>query len=370
MANTTVIPALVPQIWQKQLHKDVIDNLFFSNKNMMGKDTNNVIQIKDELKKDQGDRVTFGLTAKLGNRPITGDNEAEGNEEAISGYSQSVLIDQARFPVRLQGKLTEQKAAYDMRMDAKEKLAIRLSEFIERQIFMKMAGVTSTDLTDVNGSVYSEDAAWSNSAPIVPAADEAAGTGDRYICADADGLDSLQATDVFSLSLITKAKIKALTASGPKLQPLKINGQNFWVMFLHPWQEADLKNSTSGINWNQIQREAQVRGDKNPIFSGALGVYDGVILHSHEYVSVCQSGANFSTSGTAAGAQAFRATLCGRQSLAFAETQDSTDFNEVLRDLNNKVVYSSGIIGGIQKTAFNSKDYGVITVDTGATNLA
>jgi len=364
--NTQSIPALRPEIWQKELYKDVIDNLFFANKNMIGKDTNNIIQIKDELAKEEGDAITFGLSGKLSGEGVDGDDELEGQEEEISSYAEQVTIDQKRFGVKLKGKLDSQSAAYDMRSDAKEKLAIRLSEFIERQYFIKLAGITSVDLQDVNGTVYSASATWSNSAPIVPAADEAAGTGDRYLCADSDGLDSLAATDVMTLDLITRIKVKAQLSS-PKIRPLKIGGENIWVLFLHPWQVADLK-AASG-NWSLIQRDAEIRGKNNPIFSGALGFYNGVLLHEHEYVPVCQASSDFSPGATAAGAQAFRALLCGRQAGVMAETKFSKFFVEEPFDFKNKVGYATGMIGGIQKPAFNSLDYGVIALDTGATAL-
>lgn len=368
MANTSSIAALQPEIWQKELYRDVMDGLFFVQRNMMGTETNNVIQVKDELSKNQGDRVTFGLSAKLSGAGISGDAELEGNEESISSFAESVLIDQKRFGVRLTGKLDEQTAAYDMRMDAKEKLAIRMMEFEERQIMMKLAGVTSTDLQDTNGVTYSADATWSNSAPIVPAADEAAGTGARYICTESTGLDALAAADVLTTTFITRAKTKAVLAN-PKVVPLRIGGENHYVMFIHPFQEADLKTNASDV-WAQAQREAQSRAKDNPIFSGALGMWDGVILHSHEYVSVAQSGADFSPGATAAGAQAFRATLCGQQAIAFAQSKNPNGFVEETFDYKNKVGYATGLIGGIQKPAFNSLDYGVITVDSGATDIS
>lgn len=368
MSQTVTVDALRPEIWQKELHKDVVDELFFTRRNMMGESENNVVQIKPELRKSKGDLITFGLTAKLSGNGVTGDNELEGNEEAINSYSEGVAIDQIRFGVRLTGKLDEQKAAYDMRKDAKEKLGIQIREFIERQIFMKLGGVTSTDLTDVNSATYSARATWSNSAPIVPAADEAAGSGDRYICADAAGIDSLAVTDVLTLNLISRAKIKAKLAS-PKIQPLRIDGQDYYVMFIHPHQEYDLKATSTEPAWGQIQRDAMNRGKDNPIFTGALGVYDGVIIHSHEYVPTCQASSDFSPGATAAQVLCFRALLCGRQAAVMAETKDSMQIVEETFDYKNIVGYGTGFIGGIQKPAFNSLDYGVIAVDTGATAI-
>ncbi len=366
MSNTLSTSALRAQVWLKELNKDVMDGLYFTQRKMMGKDANNVIQIKDELSKQAGDRVVFGLTTKIGGG-VSGDAELEGNEALMNSYGMSCIIDQMRNAIRLTGKLDEQKVAYDMRMEAKEKLAIWKQEFIERQIFMKLGGVTEVNLTDVSGATYSALAAWSNSSNPVPTADEAAGTGARYLCADASGLDSLASTDILTTTLITRARVKAQLA-GVKIQAIRVDGKDYYIMFLHPWQAADLKTAASSV-WAQAQRDAQVRGDNNPIFTGSLGVWDSVILHEHEYVPTCQSGANFDTAGQAAGARAFRSILCGRQAVGFAECQNPNGWVEETFDYKNKVGFETGLIGGIQKTYFNSLDYGVITVDTGATDI-
>lgn len=369
MANTVSIDALRPELWQKELYKDVMDNLYF--KKFMGTGENNIIQIKSDLKKSPGDTVTLPLTAKLTGNGITGDSELEGNEEAISAYSDSISIDQIRNAVRLTGKLDEKKNAYNMRMDAKNKLSIWAQEFIERQFFLKLAGVQNTTLTDVNGTVVGARCTWSNTPDQVPAVDTAAGYGDRYLCADyAAGLDSLASTDLLTPELISRAKVKAQLAS-PQVRPLKIEGKNYYVMFIHPWQAYDLKNNAA---YAQAQREAQVRGDSNPIFTGALGVWDGVIIHEHEYVpflDISVAGYNFvaAATGTQAGNDAFRAVLCGQQALGFVQTAESFQMVEETFDYKNKVGYATGLIGGIQKVTFNSKDYGVIAVDTAATSL-
>jgi N4-gp56 family major capsid protein len=369
MANTVSIDALRPELWQKELYKDVMDNLFFSK--FMGEGENNIIQVKNDLKKSTGDTITVPLTAKLSGNGVTADGELEGNEEAISAYSDSVAIDQIRNAVRLTGRLDEQKNAYNMRTDGKNKLSIWLQEFIERQFFLKLAGVANTTLTDVNGVVVAGNAAWSNTGAQVPAADTAAGYGDRYLCADfTNGADSLATTDLITPELISRVRVKAQLSS-PQIRPLKIEGKNYYVLFIHPWQAYDLKNNAT---YAQAQREAQVRGDSNPVFTGALGVWDGVIVHEHEYVpflDISVAGNNFTAagSGTDISADAFRAILCGQQAGIFAQTSESMKMVEETFDYKNKVGYATGLIGGIQKLTFNSKDYGVIALDTAATSL-
>lgn len=374
MANSPGNSSLRNQLWDKNFWKDVRDNLFFMNRSMMGESENSIVYVKNDLRKSKGGTINMGLSKKMSGDGVVGNAELEGNEEKINYYNDDVSIDQIRNAARLDGELDEQRSAQDLYADAKDKTITWITEYLENQMFMKMAGITSTDLVRVDGStVYSGRATWSNTPNIVPVADEAAGTGARYICADASGLDSLATTDIMTTTLITRARVKASLAD-PKLIPIRVDGGDYYVMFIHPWQEADLKTAASST-WAQAQREAQTRGDKNPIFTGSLGIWDNVILHSHEYVPTCQAAANFSTSGTAAGAQAFRALLCGAQAVCMANA--SKMGNGVaptylrLRDFDygDKRGVAVGYIGGIQKPTYNSLDYGVIAVDTGATNI-
>lgn len=377
MANTTPNSSLNKQLWDSALFADTMAELYFSNKGMIGTGADSIIQVKDDLTKAKGDRITFGIGYKLTGDGVTGDNELEGNEEAKNTYDDTVLIDQIRNGERLKGELSSQKAAYNTREEALNDGKVWIAEFIEKQIFMKLGGVSTTTLTDVGGSVYSARAAWSNTADAVPTAHEAAGTGARYLCADASGLDGLDAAQIFTTRLITRARVKAETAvvGRPRVRKIRVNGEQYYVMFLHPWQAADLKTNSSDV-WAQAQREAQIRGEKNPIFSGALGVWDGVILHSSDFVPVCQASSAFSVGGTAAGVQAYRALLCGAQAGLMANASRKgrgiapTFMVEKSFDYENKMGYSIGYMGGIQKATFNSIDYGVVSVDTAATDLS
>ena len=376
MANTISNSALRPKLWQKALVKNVKDNLYFSK--FMGAGEENIIQIKDDLKKERGDTITLPITYKLSSDGVVGDAELEGNEEAITAYSDSISIDQVRNGVRTTGEFDEQTNVYDMRNDNKNKLSMWAQEFLERQFFMKLGGVNNLTLTDVAGNVVGGRAAWANAPEQVPTADTGLGYGDRYLCADyADGADSLDATDLLTPELISLAKIKAgqkQSDGAPKMRPLMINGKSHYVMFIHPWQANDLKNNAT---YAQAQRDAQARGNDNPIFTGALGMWDNVIIHEHEYVpylDVSEAGYNFNSAdaGTIFGGgtvDCFRALLCGAQAGVFANTSKSFMMREKDFDYGNKVGYSTGIIGGVDKVTFNEKDYGVLALDTAATAI-
>lgn len=373
LGNTQSNSNLRPTIWQKELYADVIDNLYFVKNGMMGKESNNIVQIKDELQEKQGNTIKYGLTTRLTGNGVDGDAELEGNEEKIASFSDSVAIDKKRFAVRLDGRLDEQQAAYDLRMDAKEKLSIRMQEFIERQCFLKLGSVTNTGLTDTNGIVVAAAASWSNVPPIVTQTDEIAGTGARYLSAAYDPVSgtgnntNLTVANTLTTGLIQRLKVKAVLAN-PNIVPVKINGKNFYVLFIHPLQAWDLKQDG---NFRQSLRDAQIRGDENPLFTGALGVWDGVIIHEHEYVpflNVTTLAGTASFAGTGSDIQCSvntaRAILCGSQAIAFAKAKYDNGWVEKSFDYNDKQGFSTGLLGGIQKVTFNSKPYGAICLDT------
>lgn len=371
--KTTSNSSLRPQIWAKNLFTDAIANLYFVVNGMMGEDANNIVQIQSDLEKQKGDRVTFKLTQKLSGNGVSGDAELEGMEEQQNFYPKSVLIDQKRNAIRLEGTLDEQKNAFDMRTEAKNGLQIWITEFIERQFFLKAGGVTNTGLTDVNGTVVAADALWSNTPDFIPNADETAGVGNRYICANSSGTGSIGATDKLTPDLIDRLKAKALTAS-PKIMPLMIDAKPYFVLFVHPWQLYDLRRNAE---WAQAMREAERRGPENPIFSGAEGIWNGVIIHTHEfvpYLKIATFGSGSKSfrgaSGTDCAVNVFRALFCGKQAVAYAKANNlKKEWVEKSFDYDNQYGVSTSLLGGVQKMVFNSLEYGVIACDTAATAL-
>lgn len=365
MANTVTIDALRQELWSKELLDDVMRDV----KNVMqfaGEGSNNVVQISRELMKKKGDTETFGLVARLSGDGVTGDAELEGNEESMSSYSEQVSIDQIRNAVRLKGKLDAQKVVYDQIKEARENLRIWMKEFICRQIFFKLGGVTNTTLTDVNGVTVGGRAAWSNTPDYIPDADTAY-TGNRYRYLNAGGVTaaSMTSSHTMTLDVVTDAVTKAKLAN-PQIQPLERDGESFYVMFLHPLQARDIRKSS---DWKTAQQDAQRRGEKNPVFRGALGYWSNVLLLENEFVpwlDVSAAGNSFrgAATGTNFAVDTARALLCGRQAVLMAEASNPDALVVETFDYKNKDGVACNFIGGIQKSVFNSKEFGVIAVDS------
>ena len=370
MANTVSIAANRPEIWSKEVFRSAMDKLFFKQKNLMGTGDNVIVKEKTELKGKRGDTIDLMMVAKLSGDAITGDNEAEGNEEAQNSYNETLLIDQARKPIRLTGLLDEQINGYDMRVEAKAALSSWMAEFLERQIFLKLAGIGNVTLTDVDGNVVGTQCAWSNTPTLIAHADTLAGYGSRYFCAEytSGGATGLAATDVMTPYLIDRMKSK-MTQAKPIIKPLMIKGKEMYVMFVHPRQAFDLWRNPE---FQQSMREAADRGSENPIFTGALGIRNGVIIHEHPYVpflDISVAGHNFTAaaSGTDyAAVDAYRAIICGQNAAGFAQV-NKVKWVEKSFDYENQTGFCISFMGGVDKLMFNSLENGCMVLDTAAT---
>lgn len=164
--------------------------------------------------------------------------------------------------------------------------------------------------------------------------------------------------------MLDKALEAAVTAS-PLIRPINYNGENMYVFFMHPVQVTDMRISTSTGQWLDIQKAAMTGGEvnDNPIFTGALGVYNNIILHS---AFRCPQAVNSSTSAAVASTR--RGIFCGAQAAVLAYGQNSSDgemsWVEELFDYGNQLGVAAGLIFGLKKTVFNSKDFGTVTVPT------
>jgi len=370
MSNSISIDALRQELWSKDLLDDVMRDVQ-NGMQFMGEGSNNIVQVSRELAKRKGDTETFGLVTRLAGDGVTGDDELEGNEESMNSYAEQVLIDQIRNAVRLKGKLDAQKTVYSQIEKARENLRIWMKEFLIRQIFLKMGGVTNTTLVDTNGAVVGVRAAWSNTPDFIPDADEAAGRGNRYwregSTSSGDGTDDLAAGDTLTLDTITTVATMAKLAS-PQLQPIESGGDSFYVFYVHPLCARDLRKSS---DWKTANQNARERGEKNPVFRGALGYWSNVLILENEFcpwldVSVAGNSFRGAATGTDCAVDAARNLFCGRQAVLYAEASNPEALVVEQFDYKNKDGVAAAFIGGLQKAMFNSKEFGVIAVDAAA----
>lgn len=350
MASTSygVNDALAVKLWGKKLFVDALKKTYADR--FISKGSNSLCQIKDETSKGPGDKITIGLRMQLSGDGVQGDGTLEGNEEALTTYSDAVYIDQLRHAVRSAGKMSEQRIPFSVRDEAKSGLEDWWANRIDTWFFNTLGGYTAQSDTRYTG----------NQAATAP-------TTNRKLFVSGSTDQGLSSSHVFNLNMIDKFVERAETVS-PTLRPIMIGGEKKWVGFLHPYQVYDLRTSTSDGQWLDIQKAALSGGQdsKSPIYTGALGEYNGVVLHMASRVP---QGVNSSTG--AAITTVRRALFCGAQALlmAYGQKDQSAEMSwvEELFDYKNQLGVSAGMIAGMKKTVFNSEDFGVFTVSSYAT---
>ena len=137
-----------------------------------------------------------------------------------------------------------------------------------------------------------------------------------------------------------------------------------YCMYLHPYQITDLRKNTSTGQWLDITKAAYtgLGSTNNPIYSGAIGEYNGVILRSAYDVT------NGVTNAGADAPNVKRAVFLGGQAamIGFGQRNSPNKYrwNEELFDHKRRLEVSAWSILGIKKTSFNAVDYGTIVVST------
>lgn len=353
MANSSygVNHPLAVKLWSKKLFREALKQTYF--KKFMGEGSSAIIQIKDETSKGPGDRVTVGLRMQLSGDGIQGDGTLEGNEEALTLYNDNFVINQLRHAVRSGGRMSQQRVPFQVREEARMGLQDWWADRIDLSIFNQLSGNTAQSDTRYTG----------NNATTAPDAD-------HQIFADARATEALvcsaSASAAMSLKYIDYAVERAKTLS-PLIKPIKIGGEDKYVMFLHPYQITDLRTNTSTGQWLDIQKAALSGGKiaDNPIYTGALGEYNGVILHESTRLPRTVNAADFTTTNLAG---CYRAVFCGAQAGLMGYGRDNSAENmtwvEELFDYENQLGVSAGMIWGCKKAVFNSADFATIVVST------
>lgn len=344
---------LAVKVWAKKLFEEALKQTYFAR--FMGEGTDNLVQIKDEMSKGPGDRVTIGLRMQLVGSGVQGDNTLEGNEEGLVTFSDNVFIDQLRHAVRSAGKMSEQRVTFDVREECRMGLQDWFADRLDTSFFNQIGGNTGQADTRFTG----------NQAAIAPDA-----AHKKFVNSNELTDASISTTSVFALQTIDKAVEAAVTqttGTSPVLRPINYNGQKMYVLFLHPVQVTDLRTNTNTGQWLDIQKAAMTGGevDDNPIFTGALGVYNNVIMHSAFRIPQAVN-----ASGSTPIASTRRAVMCGAQAAVMCYGQNNSDgemtWVEELFDYGNQLGVSAGLIFGIKKMVFNSADFATITIPTEA----
>jgi hypothetical protein len=347
--------ALAVNLWAKKLSVEALRQTYFYE--FMGRGGDNMIVYRDDLGSDAGDNITFGLRAQLTGAGVQGDATLEGNEEALTTYTDNLKIDQLRHAVRSAGKMSEQRVPFEVRDEAKSGLP------------------TGSPIASTPACSTSSAASPPRPTRASPATTPRAPDTNHIFRPNSRTTDeSLTTGDEFNLAIIDKMVARAYqfnnaAGTGNPIRPMRAQGRKLWVMFVHDHQIYQLRSSASAGTWIDYQKSAITGGDKeNPLFKGGdlVGEYNGVLLHRAPRVT---NGVNSTTGASVANAR--RAVMCGAQAAMFATGRDfgagqenKFSWVEESFDYGNQLGVSAGSIFGLKKTRFNSQDYACFVAAT------
>lgn len=310
MTTTVAQAGLTPQQW---------DDMFFTNyvrANIfgpyMGTSEYDMIQVKQDLTKKNGDSVTYALVNDLTGAGVTGNSTLIGNEEALMSRSFKVTVNMFRHAVTVH-EWDEQKSAIDLRNAAKAQLRSWSLKKMRTDILNAMGsilGVNYASATEGNKDAWLVD----NADRVLFGA--AVGNG-GYTDHSADLAQINNTDDKLDYDIVALAKRLAKKAS-PAIRPIELNsGEEMFVMFAGSLAFRDLKSSLATIHQN-----AQPRSNSNPLFRDGDLLYDGVIIREVPELAVI--------SGVGAGGIDVAPNyLCGAQALALAWAQRTTSRTDV-----------------------------------------
>jgi len=290
-------------------------------------------------------------------------------------YTDNVYIDQMRGGVNTGGRMTRKRTLHDLRQVARRRQSEWWGRVFDELFFMYLSGPGG------DGTAFAKSAAGAsvlgNPGWIFPYTYAGfannplqAPDSTHLMYGDGTSKATVTAAGKMTTGLIERAATKAETMGGgsqqvPQLQPIMIDGEEHYVLLMHPYSAYDLRVASGTGGWLDIQKSAAgAEGNKSLIFKGALGMYSDVVLHKHKSV------VRYTDYGAGGNVSAARNLFMGEQAAICAFGSPGTnlryDWHEETRDNGNQAVITSSSIFGVKKTQFNNQDYGLISIDTAA----
>lgn len=348
----------------------------------MGRGTNAIIRIISESVTNGGKEVIMPLVGLIRGEGVTDSQVLEGNEDDMDTYADSIRVRWRRNAVKVP-KSTSYNTSLDLLAAARPRLRDWAANVVMKKgLVQQMQGIVvpGTTVTESDGLTYQ--------APdtVIPYAQATAAQRNAFVVNNSDrilfgadvanassgvmatALATIDATnDKLTPALISKAKriaqatasLTATTANNiSPITPYTTNdGEEWYVMFVHPLAMRDLRNDPT---MTQANRDARERGENNPLFRGGDLLWDGVVIREMFDLEVI-AGAG------AAGIDVAHNFLAGQSALAVAWGQEPRAITDRDQDYQFRPAVAIEELIGIKKTSFAGKQYGGVSVFTAAT---
>jgi hypothetical protein len=332
----------------------------------IGKDANNIIQIKEGLQK-----VSLPLIAKLSGGGVSGSATLSGNEEVLNNYAKTLTPTYFRNGVLIDNEENE-KSEFDLFVEARPAL-MNWAKEKQRDDIIQALGAIDNGTTYANYGVATGAAAdtWltNNSDRVLYGASKSNQSAGNHTTS----LGNIDTTnDRLTPAMISLAKRMAKTCT-PLINPVRTTQDEDWfVMFVDTFGMRDLRENST---MTQANREARDRGENNPLFTGGDLIWDGVIIREIEEISTMIDGSTGSNGlwGGAAVADSLATSgnsssrvgvgfLCGTQAIGYGLGRLPQITRKKEDDYGHQNGVGIALKHDIDKMYFNNKQHGMVTV--------
>lgn len=323
--------ALVLDLLNKNLQYEFADNTIW--KKLMGaKGEYAPILHVNDFNQSNGDTVKLPFLPQLDGAGKAGDTALEGQEEALRYSYTTCYINQRRHAAAEGGRMSQQRAPFDVLSDIKKIEQVWADQKFEDDIFATVyfgypdhiMGATANDCPYIGAGGAIPPRYWD-------CADEGNNTA-TYSSTAATHVTNIQTaegtlanvdTDKFTPNILEGTGVKLRTQLA---QPINFNGYYGFVGVIHPYQTAQLRKNATwwDANINAAPRDAM----DNPVFAGLkggfiVGMWNNILLIESTKVGAGNPSRSFSapviTSGSSNGANVRRAIFMGAGAVGVAQ---------------------------------------------------
>jgi hypothetical protein len=362
-------------VWENKLFEYSLQNMIFLG--LLGKTGNSFIHVNKELLSN-----TKSLTLRLeADEPLRGagvgdDGDTTGNAQQLKRRNMEITAHERATRTQSAGAVSEHLTRTNFREASRHNLGIWVKEALENDIATCAFGLynvnsSSNDIATINEAEVS-------SARIYRGGQNAAGTlgnaGATY-ASTAALTAGTQASNLMGTKLMEAMKRRAIAFSprfrGSMVPDLSkqtpddirdgVDGPQegiFFLVLINPLQTKAIRAETGSQGWKEITAAAQIRGNKNPIFSGAAFIWDKMVFWEYDRSPTrtgaggtgigegftLNAGRTATNDAAANGRTSCRAVLLGADALSFAWAMKPGWFEHVY-DANKPLIKTQMLYG-------------------------
>ncbi len=351
---------------------------------LMGTSKNAFIHVDSRLLNEPGENIVFKSRTPFSQPGVGDDGNTTGTEENLQRRNMTIQIHERAHSYVSAGHMSEQRTDTNIREDGKEDLGEWIGEIMEDDMATAAAGLYNENSS--SSAIQTINESYPTSDRIYYGGQTAAGVlGNSGVSYATDALltAGTQSENLMGTLLLELIRRKA-NAAVPRFRPVIIRDLSkanpddvrsmenapvmgkFFLILMSGLQVKSIKAETGNNGYRALTSAAQVRGNMNPIFSGAAFLWDGMIIWEYDRIAsrtgaggttlaegfLLNAGRTATDDAVANGRTVHRAMLFGAQGMAFGwgmKPRWTEDFVD-----NDKPKVKVAMLYGVKRTIFNA----------------